>query len=49
MANFNSFVVSSLTAVSGFLMSEPAVYFVGIALLACVGRVFHRLISGGRG
>lgn len=48
MAQFNSFIVSSLSAVSGFLMSEPAVYFVGIALLACVGRLLHRLLAGGR-
>lgn len=47
MANFNSFIVNSLSAVSSFLMTEPAIYFVGLALLACVGRLFHRLISGG--
>ncbi len=49
MSSFNSFIVQSLSAVSGFLMSEPAIYFVGLALLACVGRIFHRLINGGRG
>lgn len=47
MSQFNAFVLQSLSAISGFLMSEPAVYFVGIALLACVGRLFHRLIGKG--
>lgn len=46
MSEFNSFIVSSLSAISGFLMSEPAVYFVGIALLACVASLFHRIIRG---
>lgn len=48
MVQFNSFIVNSLSAISGFLMTEPAIYFVGLALLACVGRIFHRLIGGGR-
>lgn len=47
MSAFTSFISDSLSTISEFLMTEPAIYFVGIALLACVGRLFHRLISGG--
>ncbi len=43
MANFNLFVVNMLGAISSFLMAEPFIYFVGLAMLAFVVQIFKSL------
>lgn len=44
MQDFLIFMRGMASIVSGFLLSEPIVWFVGIFLLAAVVSIFHKAI-----
>lgn len=45
MQDFLTFISSILSDLSAFLMTEPAVWFVGIFLLLAVVELFKNIIS----
>lgn len=45
MQDFLTFVSGLLSSVSGFLMSEPVCWFVGVFLVGGVGQLVHYIIN----
>ena len=46
MSNFFEFLTALFNAVSDFLMSEPAIYFVGLSIVLFIGCIIKRFTKG---